>query len=92
MCWRACILNICKNTLKIKDKTSWSCAGVNLSAKARFDCGWIMWLASKHVLTVKTNFAFCTIKIRHKLAEITILLLGRLAGWWIHSKLDHITE
>ena len=72
--------------------TSWSCAGVNLSAKARFDCGWIMWLASKHVLTVKSNFAFCTIKIRHKLAEITILLLGRLAGWWIHSKLDHITE
>ena len=45
-------------------ETSWSCAGVNLPAKARFDCGWIMWLASKHVVTEKTNLAFCFFKIK----------------------------
>ena len=46
------------------NNTSWSCAGVNLPAKSRFDCGWIMWQASKHVLTEKTNFAFSFIKIK----------------------------
>ena len=30
----------------------------SISQKVWFDCGWIMWLASKHVLTEKTNFAF----------------------------------
>ena len=43
---------------------SWSCARVNLPAKVRFDRGWIMRLASKHVLTEKTNFAFYFIKIK----------------------------
>ena len=47
-----------------KYKTSWRCVGVNLPAKARLDCGWIMWLASKHVLTEMTNFALCFIKIK----------------------------
>ena len=50
--------------VQIMIKTSWSCAGVNLPAKAGFDCGWLMWLASKHVITEKTIFAFCFIKMK----------------------------
>ena len=70
-CWTTCTILVLRTfvifyTLDLSEtqnhhenkKTSWSCAGVNLPAKAWFDCGWIMWLASKHVLTERTNFAF----------------------------------